>query len=66
MYAREIVVIDRWPGTASFRDDKLWTRPLEQFTESGSMTLHFLRHDSEGEVLLVQGGNGEFAMIKVR
>lgn len=29
----------------------------------GSLLLHRLRHDSRGEVLLIQGPNGEFVLV---
>ena len=35
-----------------------------QVQQEGGMSLHWLRHDTRGEVLMVQGSNGEFALIQ--
>ncbi len=32
--------------------------------EMGSLSLHWLRHDTRGDLVMVQGGNGEFALIQ--
>lgn len=36
----------------------------EVHNEAGSMTLHFLRHDIRGDLILVQGANGDFAVAR--
>lgn len=30
----------------------------------GGMSLHWLQHDTRGEILMVQGSNGEFAVVE--
>jgi hypothetical protein len=41
---------------------------LEQSVESrrmehGGLSMHWLSHDTRGEVVLIQGANGEFALL---
>ena len=35
-----------------------------QRQEEGGLSMHWLRHDTRGAVLLVQGSNGEFVLVQ--
>lgn len=33
--------------------------------QSGGMSLHWLQNDTRGEILMVQGSNGEFVVVQL-